>query len=282
MCEFCNKEFNSTPAIRYHRVGHSISSSFSPFAFSIHSLLDSPPPAVSVTCIPLWSDLMVSEENSVEAILAHLKNQHMNEDLPRYVNGHFVKTKKKVLKKEPAVVLDKFVICPFRESLPSAYSQPPRYSILQTSLPSRSIRVVHNKQSTVLSSSQSTELSDGCLALCTEGRVTSSCLCRDGHSLLLAVSCASFDQPPLVYKRSDKSARGSSDAMTDGLISVYSIADGDSSLVFHLHHTHSYAVDVQWVESSKTQNEHSHGVLSCLYVDGVIELFNVLVCSGEH
>ena len=72
--------------------------------------------------------------------------------------------------------------------------------------------------------------------------------------------------------------RGVKDAPRDGFISCYSLLTFQPLL--HFTHHHRYAIQMKWLHHSSSVA--SFGVLCCVFVDGVIECFNVVPLSSHH
>lgn len=224
---------------------------------------------------------MYREEKSVEAIVEHLRTNHSNENPPRFMNGQFSKKKQKhgegVIRPKETIVLPQFV-----EPLPSIYSQSPSFSILDCSLPNQSITVNHHQESSSIPVFQSISLDKHSYAINAGGCVTSSCFFTHGETMLLAISCMNKPQFSR-FHRSTQSYHVDDTGSEDGYISIYQLNKTKPVLLYHIQHHHTYAVDLQIIPSTNQQLPESFGILSCLYIDGVIELLLVsLSLSLSH
>ena len=141
---------------------------------------------VFVDCELSIIEIINREEKSVEAIVDHLKANHSNENPPRFINGQFSKKKQKhsegVIKPREAMVIPKFI-----EPLPSIYSQPPSFSIVDYDLPNQDIHIIHHQQSSTIPIFQSISLDKHNYAINTGGCITSSCMFTHDDNLLIAL-----------------------------------------------------------------------------------------------
>ena len=219
-------------------------------------------------------EIINREEKSVEAIVDHLKANHSNENPPRFINVQFSNKKQKhsegVIKPREAIVIPKFI-----EPLPSIYSQPPSFSIVDYDLPNQAIQITHHQQSSTIPIFQSILLDKQNYAINTGGCITSSCMFTHEDNLLIALSCMT-NQPQFPrFHRSTQNYHVDELTNQDGYISLYIQNKDKPILLYHILHHHSYLIDIQILPTTNQQFSELYAILCCLYIDGVIELIPV-------
>ena len=214
---------------------------------------------------------MNSEGSSIEAIVLHLRENHLNQDPPRFINGRFIKESTSA----PLQVLHKPLRVEVSESLSSVFLKKPNFSIHTFHSAATPIHISYNNHSYTLQPSESVQLAPGWYGIHTEGDIASSCMCIHNQQLLLAIGCIPLGHSLQLPTRSNlqgENARGTS----DGVISIYNASDIAPHPLLHILHSHSYPVEMQWIFTEKIRYPHSRGVLSCLFIDGTVELIPVL------
>lgn len=216
---------------------------------------------------------MNSEGDSSEGMVLHLRENHLHQDPPRFANGRFIKESASA----PSQVIRKPLVVDVNESLSPILLQRPVFSVHAFQSATTAIHISYNKHSYTLQPSEAVQLSPGWYGIHTEGDVSSSCMCLHNQQLLVAVGCLPLGQSLQSLQFPTRSnQQGERDlSEREGLISIYSASGIAPRLLFHILHTHAYPVEMQWMFSNKVSYPNSLGVLSCLFVDGTVELIPV-------
>ena len=200
-----------------------------------------------------------------------MRENHLNQEPPRYINGRFIKDSTHT----PSQVIHKPLRVEVNESLSSLFLKQPNYSTNCFHSRAMPIHLSYNNQSHTLQPSESAQLSPGWYGIHTEGDISSSCMCVHNQQLLIAIGCIPQDQSIQLSTRSNQQEETKRD-VSEGIISIYTISDSAPYPLLHIIHSHSYPVEMQWMFADKIRYPHSRGVLSCLFIDGTVELIPVL------
>ena len=100
-------------------------------------------------------------------------------------------------------------------------------------------------------------------------------LSMDESDGVVVVSCGKNEGGIVMNQRS---IPPSNPEAKEGFIRCYSLVT--QQLVLQFTHSHHYAIQMKWLHHTTTSQ--SYGVLCCVFVDGVVELFNVLSLLSSH
>ena len=197
-------------------------------------------------------------------------SNHINETVPRYNKGAYSK-RKPTSSKAQRLTLQSLT------QLPSSFISNPLFHIDSTAtLPNTPVIRLSLKQTlSSLLPHQSLRLSPDCSVVNCGGMVMSCVLSMDESDGVAVVSCGKNEDGIVMNQRS---IPPSNPEAKEGFIRCYSLVT--QQLVLQFTHSHHYAIQMKWLHHTTTSQ--SYGVLCCVFVDGVIELLNVLSLLSSH
>ena len=209
-----------------------------------------------------------SVASSPDLILQHLHSNHQGETTPRFFKGKYCKTgKPKSLPLPSNTNIDSSLS--IRGSIPYALLNSSYHIVESFTLPGMyqsPLSIIHSNELIQLKSYECKSMKSTHILNCGSSIVSISL-----WNELLAVSCIDNRFGFCMNHRSIHSL--STVDSYDNVITIYSLSKGSPRLLFHLKHKHGYATSMNWLNIE--ENEYSMGILSCVFIDGSLILWNV-------
>ncbi|KAK8804526.1 hypothetical protein WA588_004737, partial [Blastocystis sp. NMH] len=249
ICPFCNRTFNSAPALRYHR---------SVCIYNPNSQ------RFSLTCC-----FCQFTASSPDLILQHLHLNHEGETVPRFMKGKYCKNDKpKSLPLLSYSTIDRSISV--RGSIPYSLLNSSYHIVNSFTLPGlfqSPLSIIHSNELIQLKSYECKSMKYSHILNCGSSVVSISL-----WNNLLAVSCIDNRFGFCMNHRSIRSI-STSNPPYDNVITIYSLSKGSPHILLHLKHNHGYATSLNWLNIE--ENEYSMGVLSSVFVDGSLMIWSI-------
>ena len=161
--------------------------------------------------------------------------------------------------------------------LPSSFIANPLFQIDSTaSIPNAPVLRLSIKHTlSSIPPQQAIQLTCDCSIIHCGGIVMSCIMSMSETDGIVVVSCGKNEDGIAINQRSITS---SSESVKEGFIRCYSLLT--QQLIIQFTHSHHYAIQMKWLHHTSTS--HSYGILCCVFVDGAVEFFSVLLLLSYH